>query len=171
MAIIMGKLELVWQLQQTLIKVHERVGWIAEMAVTEKLKKMWQSMTEEKVQQILREADERVIDTVLDQLGHGCWVRVFPPPGEDDNNALVLALNDGDSTLLKMMVTVPGNSTTRPLGWGSSPEDGHRLLLHAAASRRGLPLRPRRCGGPRRRGRRQRVPQKRAWTSVRSRAC
>jgi hypothetical protein len=87
MAIIMGKLELVWQLQQTLIKVHERVGWIAEMAVTEKLKKMWQSMTEEKVQQILREADERIIDTVLDQLGHGCWVRVFPPPGEDDNNA------------------------------------------------------------------------------------
>jgi hypothetical protein len=32
-------------MQQTLIKVHDRVGWIAEMAVTEKLKKMWQSMT------------------------------------------------------------------------------------------------------------------------------
>jgi hypothetical protein len=40
-----GEAELVWRMQQTLIKVHDRVGWIAEMAVTEKLKKMWQSMT------------------------------------------------------------------------------------------------------------------------------
>jgi hypothetical protein len=98
-------------MQQTLIKVHDRVGWIAEMAVTEKLKKMWQSMTwgRRSSKYWERPTNESLTRTVLDQLGHGCRANVFPPPGEDDNNALASALNDGDS---------PGELDDAPSGVG-----------------------------------------------------